>query len=155
MRTQTSTCPMPHGTEGDRMDPIVNKSARLSKPARRTLRRCGMGLVELMIALAISASLLTAVGMALDASFKAYRVNEEQSSLIQQTRLTLNRITTAVRASKLHQPHTAALVGNFSNGLTVVDTGLDMIDANNVPMTFTSCTRRKVSAVLSKNGVVS
>jgi len=95
-----------------------------------------MGLVEVMISLALAASLLCAVGVALGASFKSYRANEEQSSLIQRTRLTLNRVTTAVRTSKLHQPHSAALAANFAGGFTVVDTGLDMFDANGVPMSF-------------------
>jgi prepilin-type N-terminal cleavage/methylation domain-containing protein len=119
---------------------VVNQTARglnsIRRSGHRSRRRRGMGLVELMISLALAATLLTAVGAALDASFKSYRVNEEQSSLIQRTRLTLNRITTAVRTSKLHQPHTASLAANFAGGFTVVDTGLDMFNSNGVAMNF-------------------
>jgi Tfp pilus assembly protein PilW len=126
-----------------------------SRAGRRLLRRRprrGVGLFELLIALSISATLLTATGVALDASFFSYRVNEEQSSLIQNARLTLNRITTAIRTSKAHQPHSAGLLPAFVSGLTVTDNGLDMYDLTNTSLSFTyDPTAKTVSATY--NGV--
>lgn len=99
--------------------------------------RRGLALPELLISVAIAAALLTASAVAIDGSFIAYRVNEEQSTLIQSARLTLNRISVGVRTSKLHQPHTPALLAQFTSGHTVADTGLDMFDSNGVELTFT------------------
>ena len=100
-------------------------------------RRRGLGLPELLISLAIAASLLTATGFALHGSANSYQINQEQSSLLQANRLTLNRITTMVRTTKLHQPHTAAAINSFAAGNTVTDTGLDMFDASLTPISFT------------------
>ena len=102
---------------------------------RRQCRR-GLGLVEMLISLSIAAALLTATAVALDGSCIAYRVNEEQSSLIQRTRLTLNRITTSIRTTTLHAPHTPALATSFAGGFIVTDTGLDMLDATGTQITF-------------------
>jgi len=87
----------------------------------------GIGLVELLVSLAISATLLTATAVALDASFKAYGVNQEQAILSQRARLSLNRILTYIRTCAAHQPHTAATVTSFAAGSIVTDTGIDMI----------------------------
>ena len=92
-------------------------------------RRRGLGLPELLISLAIAASLLTATGFALHGSSNSYQINQEQSSLLQANRLTLNRITTMIRTTKLHQPHSAAAINSFAAGTTVSDTGIDMFDA--------------------------
>src|SRR5437016_6556243 len=98
--------------------------------------RSGLGLVELMISLAITASLLTATAVALNGTSMAYKVNEEQASLIQATRLTLNRIVSGIRTTKLHSPHDTTLAASFNAGLIVTDTGMDMLDANNVQITY-------------------
>jgi prepilin-type N-terminal cleavage/methylation domain-containing protein len=90
--------------------------------------RRGVGLVELMIALAISAALLTAVAMALDASFKAYRINQEQSSLTQRARLATHRVLTSIRQSDAHAPYTGALLANFALGQVINDSGIQMYD---------------------------
>jgi prepilin-type N-terminal cleavage/methylation domain-containing protein len=100
-------------------------------------RRSGVSLVELLIALAITASLLTATAIALNATSMAYKVNEEQSSLIQTTRLTLNRIVSGVRTTKNHSPVDTVLAGQFNAGFVVTDTGMDMMDSNNVHIRYT------------------
>ncbi len=66
--------------------------------------RRGMLLAEMLVSLAIAAALLTAVGVALDASIKAYKVNQEQVTLMQRGRLGLHRLLTQVRNSALHTP---------------------------------------------------
>src|SRR5438445_9014571 len=92
---------------------------------RKYIKKCrrGVGLVELMMALAITASLLTATAVALNATSMAYKVNEEQASLIQATRLVLNRVTSSIRTTKLHSPNDPVLAGQFNAGLVVTDTG--------------------------------
>jgi prepilin-type N-terminal cleavage/methylation domain-containing protein len=100
-------------------------------------RRRGLGLPEMLISLAIAAMLLTATAFALDSSCFAYKVNQEQASLIQTDRLTLNRITTMIRRTNAHQPHTTATALSFAAGNIVTDNGIDMIDSSNVPLTFT------------------
>jgi Tfp pilus assembly protein PilW len=125
--------------------PLTPSRLRLALRGRRSRR--GVGMFELLIALSIAATLLTATGVALDASFFSYRVNEEQSSLIQNARLTLNRITTSIRTSKAHQPHTAGLLPAFVSGNTVIDNGLDMFDLTNTQLAFSyDATAKTVSA---------
>ena len=46
---------------------------------RKIWNRAGLSLVEVMIALAITAMLLTATAVALDASIKAYQINVQQA----------------------------------------------------------------------------
>jgi hypothetical protein len=69
---------------------------------RATRARAGVGLVELMIALAIAASLLTAVAVATDAAFHGYATNQEQSSLTQAARLGLYRMLAQIRTADAH-----------------------------------------------------
>jgi hypothetical protein len=87
----------------------------------------GVGLVELLVALAISAALLTAVAVATDSSYRAYAINEEQSNLLQRGRLGLNRLLTYIRTCKEHQPLSNAQINNFTAGSTVIDTGISML----------------------------
>ena len=72
-----------------------------TRPARsrRTLRR-GFNLVELLVALSISATLLTATMVALDASFKAYQMTTEVASTHTIARLTMHRMLALIRTSK-------------------------------------------------------
>ena len=71
---------------------------------RRSARARGLGLIEMMLALAISASVLTAVATAIDVSFKSYAVNQENTMLMQRARLAMHRIANDVRITALHQP---------------------------------------------------
>jgi prepilin-type N-terminal cleavage/methylation domain-containing protein len=105
---------------------IARGTGRRAGP-RRAARR-GVGLVELLIALAISASLLTATAVAIDASFKAYAINQEQSDLTQRARLAVHRMTTMLRTTKEHGPVNATLNTQFKAGKVVTDTAIDMLD---------------------------
>ena len=100
------------------------------------IRHRGLGLVELLISLAISAALLTAVAVATDAAFKSYQVNQEQATLTQRARLSLYRMLTQIRTTKAHQPYTAAQVTNFSKGQIVTDTGISMFDDSSTQTTY-------------------
>lgn len=64
---------------------------------RRAMARRGFNLVEMLIALAISAALLTATMVALDASFTAYQMTTEVASTHTIGRLTMHRILALIR----------------------------------------------------------
>ncbi|MBC8108317.1 MAG: prepilin-type N-terminal cleavage/methylation domain-containing protein [Anaerolineae bacterium] len=114
-------------------------------------RHRGVGLVELLVALAISAALLTAVAVATDASFRAYAINEEQSNLMQRGRLGLNRLATYIRTCKEHQPINATPITNFANGTLVTDTGISMFNeaGEQIDVEFDAVNHR---IVMSKDG---
>ncbi len=67
-------------------------------------RAAGLSLVEMLLALAISAMLLTATMVALDASFKAYAHAAEQASSQTATRMIAQRLITMIRTSTAHGP---------------------------------------------------
>jgi YD repeat-containing protein len=116
--------------------------APLPRPLPRVLgrgrrARRGMGLAELLIALSITAAVLTAVGAGVDASFKAYSVNQEQTRLMQSARVALHRITSQVRTTVEHQPVTASKVTDFGRGLIVTDTGIALFTEDDHELRFT------------------
>jgi Tfp pilus assembly protein PilW len=100
----------------------------------------------MMIALAISAMLLTATAVALDASFRAYRINQEQAALIQRARLAAHRVLTSIRQSEAHAPSTTALLDNFAAGQVINDSGIQMFDdaGNLVVYRFDDATDRLI-----------
>jgi len=108
----------------------------LSSPDGRGRRTRGVGLIELLVALSISAALLTATGVALDAAFKAYGINQEQATLSQRARLSMNRIMTYIRTSDAHQPYTAATVTSFAGGSIVTDSGIEMLLDDGTAVSF-------------------
>ena len=107
---------------------------------RFQVKRRGVGLVELLLALAISAMLLTATAVAVDASFKAYANNQEQSSLLQQSRMALNRMVTSIRTSDSHAPGDFNLLVDFKNGKKVTGTAIAMFqeDGTNIVYRYDS-----------------
>jgi len=64
----------------------------------------GLSVIETLLALAISAMLLTATMVALDASFRAYADAAEQASSQAATRMVTNRLVTMIRTSTAHGP---------------------------------------------------
>ncbi|MCH2161450.1 MAG: prepilin-type N-terminal cleavage/methylation domain-containing protein [Phycisphaerales bacterium] len=69
-----------------------------------TARR-GFSLIEVMIALAISAALLSATLVALDASFRAYQSTTEEVSTHSIARLVMHRLLTMVRTGTDFGPY--------------------------------------------------
>lgn len=67
---------------------------------RPSPRRGGFSMMELIVALAISAMLLSASLVALDASFKAYRRTTEEASTHTVSRLAMHRILALVRTAE-------------------------------------------------------
>lgn len=105
-------------------------------PGRATRARSGLGLAEMLIALSIASCLLIATGVALDASIRAYQVNQQQAVLLQSSRLAMNRVLSTVRRCKLHAPEDAAQRANFATGLTVTGSGVAMFDEDDVPNVY-------------------
>lgn len=67
--------------------------------------RGGFSLVEMLIALAITAALLTASLSALDASFKSYKVTTESASTHVVSRIVMHRVMTMIRTGTEFGPY--------------------------------------------------
>ena len=76
-------------------------SPRLRRPRHA---RAGLSLVEMLVSLAITALLLTATMVAIDASFHAYASAAQSASTQATTRLVVHRLLTLVRTSTAHGP---------------------------------------------------
>lgn len=65
-------------------------------------RNKGLSIVETLVALSISAMLLTATGVAMDASFYAYASAAESAGTQSSSRLVMQRLLALIRSSTLH-----------------------------------------------------
>lgn len=82
---------------------IESRTRRRSRAARRR----GFNLVEVLIALAITASLLTATLVALDASVRAYQSTTEEVSTQSIGRIVMHRMLTLLRTGTEFGPYPA------------------------------------------------
>jgi len=93
----------------------------------------GLSLVEMLLALAISAMLLTATMVALDASFKAYADASEQASSQTATRMITQRLLTLIRTSTAHGPleaDSSTMPPVTISGDTVTTHFIELLDAS-------------------------
>jgi Tfp pilus assembly protein PilE len=118
----------------------------------RARRRSGMAVVELLIALAISGMVLVAVAYCVDTAFRAYSINQEQSDLMQRSRLAMHRILTTIRTTSAHQPVDPLATAAFESGLDVTDTAIRMIDVNEVEIMFRFDPVNGMLMAVDKNG---
>lgn len=90
---------------------------RTITPAGTTTRRRsgGFSLVEMLIALAITASLLTAMLVALDFSFKRYQATSESASMHVVGRLVTHRILSQIRTGTTFGPTPADVLDPAQN----------------------------------------
>jgi Tfp pilus assembly protein PilW len=105
--------------------------AKRATPKRRP-RAAGMSLVELLVSLAITALLLTAVMVATDASFRAYAAAAETASTQTATRMVVHRLLTMIRTSTAHgplEPDAGANPPVILNGNTIESNYLELIDS--------------------------
>ncbi len=79
---------------------MIRSTRKPSKPARR-----GFSLIEVLIALTITSTLLTATMAALDASFKSYKVTTEGASTNVVARIVMQRLTSMVRTGENFGPY--------------------------------------------------
>ena len=109
-------------------------SAEVLRPASadraRRFRARGLSLIELLISVAITAMLLTATMVAIDASFKAYASAAESASTQTTTRLTVHRLLTLIRTSTAHGPLTTGPKVSLSDSHndTLVSPFIELID---------------------------
>jgi hypothetical protein len=105
----------------------------MNAPRKRNPRRAaGLSLVEMLVALSISVWLLTAVMVALDASFHAYATAAESASTQSSSRLVMQRVMTMIRSSTLHDaydPGSATVTLAQPSAPPVQAVGIQMIDA--------------------------
>ena len=93
---------------------------------RRTSRRpsrAGLSLVEIMIALAICAMLLTAVGTAFVSSSKVIEHNDQFVRAAQAARISVNVMMNDIRKSQVPDDGTAGLVDTERLEVTVAQSG--------------------------------
>ena len=76
-----------------------------SRKSEGTRRRRGFSLVEVLVALAICGTMLTAAMTALDTSFKAYKVTTEGASTNIVARMVMARVMTMVRTGTQFGPY--------------------------------------------------
>ncbi|MAD18713.1 MAG: hypothetical protein CMJ52_00600 [Planctomycetaceae bacterium] len=81
---------------------LLNRTTRIRRSRRR-----GFNLVEVLIALAITATLLTATLAALDASFRAYQATTEEVSTQSIGRIVMHRMLTLIRTGTDFGPYPA------------------------------------------------
>jgi prepilin-type N-terminal cleavage/methylation domain-containing protein len=81
---------------------------RCRRRTRAPMRRRAFNLVELLIALSITAMLLTATMVALDASFMAYQTTTEQASTQTIGRMAMHRMLTMIRSGEEFGPFPAS-----------------------------------------------
>jgi len=108
--------------------------ARTQATTRRRPR--GLTLIELMVALSISATILTAVGVSLNACISNYSANAVQADITQRARLSLNRMLMLIRGGTGHQPYTASAETKFAAGNLTNDLGISLITGDGVPVDF-------------------
>lgn len=99
------------------------------RPIRRRVH--GFSLVEMLISLAITAVLLTATMVAIDASFRSYATAAELASTQASSRLVTHRLIKLVRTSTAHGPLLPDLTSNppiTLSGNTIESWYLELID---------------------------
>lgn len=75
----------------------------------------GFSLIEMMVALAISAALLTASLAALDTSFKSYQQTSETASTHVVTRIVTHRVLTMIRTGREFAPYPLDVLDQTQN----------------------------------------
>jgi len=81
-------------------------------PVKRTRRRPAFSIIELLVALTISSMLLTATLVALNASFRSYKVTTESASSHVVGRLVMQRLLTLIRTGEEFGPYPANPIVN-------------------------------------------
>lgn len=85
----------------------------------------GFSLVEMLMALAISSALLAATLVALDASFKSYKMTTESASTHVVSRIVMHRILTLIRTGQDFAPYPADVLDRDANPVT--DTAIEFL----------------------------
>ncbi|MGJ8636471.1 MAG: PilW family protein [Phycisphaerales bacterium] len=81
------------------------RTRRFTKRAAIRSQRRGFSLIEVLISLTITSTLLTATMAALDASFKSYKITTEGASTNVVARIVMQRLTSMVRTGEEFGPY--------------------------------------------------
>lgn len=106
-----------------------NTPTRVAHRLRR--KSAGLSLVEMLISLAVTAMLLTAVMVAINASFIAYAAAAESASTQTSTRLVVHRLLSLIRTSTAHGPllpDSSASPPVTISGFTLTSNYIDLVD---------------------------
>lgn len=109
--------------------------------ARRLLAASGRGfsLIEMMVALGISAALLTASLAALDTSFKSYQQTSETASTHVVTRIVTHRILTMIRTGSEFAPYPIDVLDQTQNPMFT--NAIEFVSDEDEAMNFREITR--------------
>ncbi|OAB62927.1 hypothetical protein AY599_05960 [Leptolyngbya valderiana BDU 20041] len=109
--------------------------------ARRLLATSGRGfsLIEMMVALAISAALLTASLAALDTSFKSYQQTSETASTHVVTRIVTHRVLTMIRTGREFAPYPIDVLDQTQNPMFT--NSIEFVSAEDEATNFREITR--------------
>jgi hypothetical protein len=102
---------------------------RTNQPSRA--HRAGLSIVELLLALALSAVRLTALAVALNASFHAYATAAESASMQSSSRMVMQRLLGMIRNGTLHDaydPNDSSKTLAPPSAAPVRSVGIQMID---------------------------
>lgn len=102
-------------------------------------RARGFSLIEMMVALAISAALLTASLAALDTSFKSYQQTSETASTHVVTRIVTHRILTMIRTGQEFAPYPIDVLDQAQNPMFT--NTIEFVSAENEATNFREITR--------------
>lgn len=104
---------------------MMNQSNHAGRRSLKRSSRRGFNLIELLIALGITAALLTSTMVALNASFVAYQRTTEEASTHTIARLAMHRLLTLIRTGQDFGPFPA------DPTITVVESNfIEFVDAN-------------------------
>lgn len=88
---------------------------RIRSPRQLRAAAGGFSLIEMMVALGISAALLTASLAALDTSFKSYQQTSETASTHVVTRIVTHRVLTMIRTGREFAPYPIDVLDQAQN----------------------------------------
>ena len=108
---------------------------------RKLRARCGRGfsLIEMMVALGISAALLTASLAALDTSFKSYQQTSETASTHVVTRIITHRVLTMIRTGQEFAPYPIDVLDQTQNPMFT--NNIEFVSAEDEATNFREITR--------------
>lgn len=107
------------------------RSARRARP--------GFSLVEMLIALAISAALLTASLAALDASFRSYKVTTESASTNMVARIVMQRMLAMIRTGTDFGPYPLDVLDSKLNPM--ISKSIEFVSAEDTANDYRQITR--------------
>lgn len=112
---------------------------RIRSPRQLRAAVGGFSLIEMMVALAISAALLTASLAALDTSFKSYQQTSETASTHVVTRIVTHRVLTMIRTGREFAPYPIDVLDQAQNPMFT--NTIEFVSAEDEATNFREVTR--------------